>query len=1239
MSALTPDEKNALTLILGDLKFLFCKEEILPEEIDTVVCQLKSPEVKKYVDDLSKGSKPETALRESFFAGKSVMSKHLFGEITPEVRENGFIDYVIGEKARFIVLELKSLFEADLEEGKTRKVLKRLKQRKLKPEAHREQILNYIKKGGEFVILTNLKEWYFFNEECRPSDFRYFSSAELTQVFKEIEVVASIKDYLEREEYSAIREELDKKFFESLKQWIDKLREVEFEVDEKRKLELVINLINKFIFIQTLDDYGVIDSRWIGTTWEHYEQRWQAKGKRKVLEEFFSEVDEWFFKYYDTELFRWRILDYVKLDDANVDLFYRSLQLVLGLVFWQTALGGFRGIMQYNFKYINEDIFGKAYETYLAAVRHDEGIYYTPTYITEYIVENSVGKVLDELPPKIKSELEKENFEEARKLVERFITIRVLDPACGSGSFLIKAVRHIFQKYREINSALKAIENKYNKYDGTLKRSKEVENKLEETLKIKGLLKSDNDRELIASILVRHIHGNDLDPKALEVAKVNIWLESIKLSPSVFRYDRLPKETNHILPGLEMNLGNGDSVVGIPEDLGVRYLADNHAKELRKLAELRAKYLADPTDPELVNEMEKIKQVLRNELDEEFKEYLKRKALPVRILGETRAFHWPLDFWYLYFDEEAAPFGVQDKGADIVLGNPPYIDSETMTRTFPDLREYCVKTYPTASGNWDMFCVFIELGILRTRTSGVFSYIVPNKLLSADYADKTRELIKRYVLKNLRDYSRVKVFDAAVYPIVFVLEKSQLEEDDKLLIDVLTAGTQEIPTVTYHREIHLRDLYAAPNNMWSPTLDPSSQVVAKIFEECPSLSDHYVVSGAATVSEAYKIAKMVEESDDEKKRDYFKFVNTGTIDKYVSLWGYVPAQFIKKTYHRPVISKAALGELSQKRLEESESEKVVIAGIGLELECLYDSGQICAGKSTVIVRGEKRPLKSLIGILNSSVASFALRRLFGDLALQGGYLRIGPPQIRRLPIPSTFLDSKENQRHLEELVDKIEHLCGYSLELKETWKEWSTRLKNGEQSLLHILESDLESMRSGEFKTTWTTNASFYPDDKQEILSREFTDFAVRAESSGTKLQLFGVQNGREILIYEVSFNNRELMLQVYHAVLSLMESSTKVRTLRDIFKKVTVPVITPKSAVNTPSIVKKASEQFRGISKCTMDGAQLDNKIRETQSMIDAQVFALYKLNQKEASVVMDSLKIPSSYQQQVREHFAKSG
>ena len=83
-----------------------------------------------------------------------------------------------------------------------------------------------------------------------------------------------------------------------------------------------------------------------------------------------------------------------------------------------------------------------------------------------------------------------------------------------------------------------------------------------------------------------------------------------------------------------------------------------------------------------------------------------------------------------WFDPEWM-FGVTD-GYDVVIGNPPYVDSEMMTKTQPELRQTYKALYQSAKGNWDMFIVFIERGIQLEKEDGIISYIVPNKLIGAN---------------------------------------------------------------------------------------------------------------------------------------------------------------------------------------------------------------------------------------------------------------------------------------------------------------------------------------------------------------------------------------------------------------------------------------------------------------------------------------------------------------------------
>ena len=114
-----------------------------------------------------------------------------------------------------------------------------------------------------------------------------------------------------------------------------------------------------------------------------------------------------------------------------------------------------------------------------------------------------------------------------------------------------------------------------------------------------------------------------------------------------------------------------------------------------------------------------------------------------------------------WFDSELM-FGLTH-GFDVVIGNPPYIDSEMMTRTQPELREIYKTIYQSAKGNWDLFIIFIERGIQLQKESGVISYIVPNTLIGAAYSKALRKMLLNHSILEIRDYSKVDV----VLPTVF----------------------------------------------------------------------------------------------------------------------------------------------------------------------------------------------------------------------------------------------------------------------------------------------------------------------------------------------------------------------------------------------------------------------------------------------------------------------------------------
>jgi predicted RNA methylase len=337
----------------------------------------------------------------------------------------------------------------------------------------------------EYVVLTNFQSLILFNakwkdedkrifeieniEDCLSSeqkfDFLWLLSKESFITGKIDEFSESIGKKLKKAEISTI----DKQLLNDLKKWREMLtKDIKSlnELSEEKIDEIVQKIINRFIFIRACEDRGLSPTI---TDMLSYLRLWQEKRAKSLLEHLlfiFHHYDD----VYDGTIFQ-------KNDPCEkIQIHNNTLEKIIEQLYIAEGLN-----VEYNFAFIDADVLGSVYEEYLGyllkgkkitenhAHRKEQGIYYTPTYIVDYIVRNTLGEVL-----KQSKEIDK---------------IKVLDPACGSGSFLIKTFDVISEFYKE-----KIGEEKFN-------------------------------RQIKNSILTNNIYGVDLDPKAVEIAQLNLFLK------------------------------------------------------------------------------------------------------------------------------------------------------------------------------------------------------------------------------------------------------------------------------------------------------------------------------------------------------------------------------------------------------------------------------------------------------------------------------------------------------------------------------------------------------------------------------------------------------------------------------------------------------------------------------------------------------------------------------------------
>ena len=1248
---LSNEEKKKLDLILDDLRLLIEKSQIISNEINQLFETLKTGEAKKYIESLIQGSKPESALRESFLAGESPLTKYLFKILYPETKIGyddirGFVDYTIKDTrtGRYIRLELKSLFEAKHDETGKIKVLKELKQVSLDPDTHKDQIQKYLSdEGARYVILTNLKDWYFYSKMKYPK-VEPFAHLTFDELLKRFEPVGDIFEVLERLEYESVKEELDERFFEDLKNWVKEFSNVEFETDEKTKLELIINFINKFIFIQTLDDYGVIPYNWIRNEWRHINELWKSESKEEIIKKFLELVDEWFYRHYDTELFKSNILDYVKKDSGNsdnIEKLYNALKTVLGLDEGLNSVK-MRGITHYNFRHIDEDILGKAYETFLAEARKEKGIYYTPKYITQYIVENTVGKLFDELITEIRNKINTGKIDEAKESINRLISIKILDPACGSGSFLIKAFRTIVEKYRELDRMIdEAIKGSagYNYFDP---KNMERIRKLKE---LKDLLGLGDDLKFLSVVILRHIYGVDLDKRALDVAKVNIWLEAIKLSPRAFRYDKSPKNVK--LPDLELNLRNGDSLIGFTdgdeEDFIVKLLSSNYRQELSKITEYRKKYLENPSKTEYIDEIKKIIESIKERLDEKFKEYLTRKKISEDLLRQTRPLHWIIDFWHVFFDDEGNPLPKEKRGFDIIIGNPPYVEYRNIDKNLgKDYADYLKATYKYAEGQFDITIPFTERAIRLLKKQGALSFIMTNKFMVTEYGYSLRkDLLSSQVLEEILDVSNIKVFkDADTYPVVFRVKR--VDDNIQYKVRVASISLETVPTQEALKNIVFTEVpkevftNVLPKYILTPYFTNEipyfTNEILEIFKKLDGrpLSESIIKCGVAKT----KFSKNIKKASEIVKEDKYRYI------QFVQGEDIVPYYVIPSDKYYPISS------LSKEKITDFRQKKIMIPGLLKELYCGYDDiGMGCGRVYYITERDSPYPLLYLLALFNSSLFKFIFKVIYGMSHLSGDYLRVNAPYLTIFKIKEIDNNTAKN---IVEIVDSIIKRKKARHKFLNIWRELSDKLSSNKLSLETILKEDLMSLRKGEFKNIWTNNALFYPTEEKlkEIAIKKYKKFQIVGGHENNIIRVYGLdENNVEELVYEMEFVNRELMIHVYCSLVNTLESKVRIDTLGDLLEKTMVPVITGGrfSGELTPNIIRMTVEEFKKwlekekIQNISNDIVVIDNELEDLTTLVDAYVFRLYGLNENEIKIIFDLLKTSARYREKVLEHYRR--
>lgn len=410
---------------------------------------------------------------------------------------------------------------------------------------------------------------------------------------------------------------------------------------------------------------------------------------------------------------------------------------------------------------IDPEMLGRIFENLLAEInpetgesaRKSTGSYYTPRIIVDYMVDESLLLYLKE-----KTQIKEEKLralisydldddlsnplsdEEREKVTEALNSVKILDPACGSGAFPIGALQKIVFILQQIDPAGQLwFKNQIQNTPIELKRliEREFQEKNFDYLRKLGIIRE-------------NIYGIDIQPIATEISRLRCFLTLIVDE----RIDEtLDNRGIEPLPNLDFKFVTANSLIGLPETESPQgELFDDNAK-IDQLKSLRDQYFNARNEErkDLMIEFSELQSEMINELIDKHSFTGVAKAELTRKLTDWKPFKHKKTDW---FDPEWM-FGMKE-GFDVVISNPPYGNIFTNKDIFKEIK----KKYITAEYKIDAYSVFVEKGLSLCNKMGKVSYIVPYTFLSGTYFSKLRKFIFDHELLSLIVLGK-KVFQAA----------------------------------------------------------------------------------------------------------------------------------------------------------------------------------------------------------------------------------------------------------------------------------------------------------------------------------------------------------------------------------------------------------------------------------------------------------------------------------------------
>ena len=832
--------------------------------------------------------------------------------------------------------------------------------------------------------------------------------------------------------------------------------------------------------------------------------------------------------------------------------------------------------------------------------RKATGAYYTPDYVVTYIVEETVDPLIDEIDADLREQgLEPSDREYFVEFWQAIKELTVLDPAMGSGHFLTKATGYLTEQVMSVV------------------REQEIQ--------------SYDEQYIRREISKECIYGVDLNGMAVELAKLSMWLETLAADQPLAFLDHHLKAGNSLVGSditevlSEDNGDDGGQLTLTQAFARVRQDTLEHVMEL--MADLLAydnETLADVKSMEVLYDeirddplYKRLFELANVHTAEAFGVDVPEGAYEqmagaiedaddwAEIQGEDwfkgaqatadeqAFFHWELEYPEVFFDSEGEKMDAA--GFDAVVGNPPWIATagraEISANMDVSIREYLSQKYTATNQQFDIYVAFYEK-FVRLSSASRTGIIIPDAVLTREQNSH----IRKYLLENTE--------------LKYILHAGMAFEGVENGAVVLITGDSEdsirCGSISDRSPLDDFDLNSIPHETFKKQdeyrfllyLDEQTRSVLEKMESFPRLGETVSISRGEEIS---------------KRADFLN--SSPSDDKSEEI---IPGSAIREYGFNTEESRYIDPNEIKKDTQNYESPKLVFRQTASTPMGALDTNSRVTIKSVynLHIGNDLGELRGVLGVLNSKLLTFYHDRKFA--AYRSVFPQINQSTFKSYPIAdpsSSELTDRVERR--EDLTTRRSSLdpdlllffgrveCSEKLDSVGTYQPTAQA-----DSALHSTKDDLTNLKLERVKTTResrndvvvTATARYKPDDG----SHADTDSHGYTETE--YLPAFRITDLSE---READLIEHFVPVAVDEAggFANFRETATKTNSLIDRLKAIELPD------------VDDVADDLENYLETKERAEELDEKIEQTDRLIDEIVYELYGLTDEEIEIVEEAV------------------